>query len=604
MSAIVLQKVSHYLSLLQDPVCELEEKPEAGLGELRQPVPGLCPIALRAKFASGMDRGTMTTHRTSGPEAHATKSALTQQTETTLPLYQEILRGLPLGIVVLQLENPPDVRTFRIIDLNPAAVHLTGAIREDLCGRSLAEFPKLLETPFPMGCLEALQSREPRNLGEISYGDERIREGIYSVHVFPLPGNFMGVAFENVTERKRLEQALRKSEECFPLFVQGVQEYAIFSLDPLGNVVSWNNGAERLKGYRAEEILGKHFSAFYSPEDVASRKPEHVLDEAAQRGQSEEEGWRIRKDGSRFWACAVVTALRNSKGSLQGFAKVTWDMTERHGREETLVKAKELLELRVEQRTAVLARVNQELRIEIAERERAEKQFRASLDQLRALAARLQSVREEERTSIAREIHDELGQACTAIKMDLALIGRKATKRQTQLRAKVDSATRLVDEMIVTLRRIASDLRPRTLDDLGLGAALEWQAQEFESRAGIRCHVTLPQEPLVLDSERSTAIFRIFQESLTNVARHANATRVEACLQREADQLLFKVHDNGRGFDSMEAEARRSLGLVGMQERALLLSGELKVEGVPGAGTTLILRIPLPPSTLPRQDSP
>ncbi|OLD80874.1 MAG: hypothetical protein AUF67_10435 [Acidobacteria bacterium 13_1_20CM_58_21] len=394
---------------------------------------------------------------------------------------------------------------------------------------------------------------------------------------------------------------MRESEERFRLLVQAVQEYAIFQLDPLGHVVSWNSGAERLKGYRVEEILGRHFSVFYPPEDVTSGKPEQILAEAAQRGQSEVEGWRIRKDGSRFWASVVVTALRNAKGSLQGFAKVTRDMTERHGKDETLAKAKQLLELRAEQRNAVLVRVNQELRIEIAERERAEGQFKASLDQLRALAARLQSVREEERTSIAREIHDELGQACTAIKMDLALIGRKATKRQTQLRTKVDSAIRLVDEMIVTLRRIASELRPRTLDDLGLTAALEGHAQEFESRTGIRCHLSLPRESLALDSERSTAIFRIFQESLTNVARHAHATRVEARLEREADHVLFQVHDNGRGFDPGEAKARRSLGLVGMQERALLLNGELKVEGVPGAGTTMTVRIPLPPAPPPGQ---
>jgi signal transduction histidine kinase len=242
-------------------------------------------------------------------------------------------------------------------------------------------------------------------------------------------------------------------------------------------------------------------------------------------------------------------------------------------------------------------RVNQELRTEIAEHARAEEQLRASRDQLRALAARLQSVREEERTSIAREIHDELGQACTAIKMDLALIARKATKRQTRLRAKAASATQLVDGMIVTLRRIASDLRPRTLDDLGLTAALEWQAQEFESRAGIPCRVALPQEPLVLDAERSTAIFRIFRESLTNVARHAHATRVEAGLEMKDDQLIFRVHDNGRGFDPEEAKARRSLGLVGMRERALLLNGELNVEGVSGDGTTMTLRIPLPRTT-------
>src|SRR3989442_791911 len=386
----------------------------------------------------------MTTRRTSGPQGHAAKSALTQPAETTLPLYLEIVGGLPLGVVILRLENPQDARSFRIIDLNPVAALITGSTLEDLRGRTLAEFPKLLKTAIPGRCLDAFQAREPRNLGEISYGDARIRQGIYSVQVFPLSGGFMGVAFENVTDRKHAENALRESEQRFRLLIQGIQEYALFQLDPRGRVVSWNAGAERLKGYRAEEIIGKHFSLFYPREDVIRGTPEQNLEEAAQRGQS---------------------------------------------------------------------------------------------------------VHEEERTSIAREIHDELGQACTAIKMDLALIGRKTTKRQTRLRAKADSASRLVDDMIVTLRRIASELRPRTLDDLGLAAALESQAQEFEARTGIHCRVALPEEPLTLDDERSTAIFRIFQESLTNVARHAHATRVEARLERKADQLIFQVRDNGRGFD-------------------------------------------------------
>jgi signal transduction histidine kinase len=247
--------------------------------------------------------------------------------------------------------------------------------------------------------------------------------------------------------------------------------------------------------------------------------------------------------------------------------------------------------------------VNQELRVEIAERKRAEEQFTETLEQLRALTARIQRVREEERASIAREIHDELGQACTAIKMDLALIGRKITGRQTQLRAKIESSMRLVDDMIVTLRRIASDLRPRTLDDLGLAAALEWQGQEFEKRTGIHCRVALPPEPLNLDSERAIAIFRIFQESLTNVARHAQATSVEAHLEMEGDELIFSVHDNGKGFDAQQAKARKSLGLVGMQERAHLLNGEVSIQGTPGSGTTLILRIPVLAPAQPRQDS-
>jgi PAS domain S-box-containing protein len=447
---------------------------------------------------------------------------------------------------------------------------------------------------MPSQWLAALRSGKALNLGDISYGDDLIRKGVYSVRVFPLSSNFLGVAFEDVTDRKLAEQILRDSEERFRLLVQGVQEYAIFQLDPMGHVVSWNAGAERLKGYGSEEVIGKHFSVFYPQEDQMNDKAQGLLAKAARYGQSEDEGWRIRKDGSRFWANVVITALRDPKENLLGFAKFTRDTTEKRDKEEALTKAKELLELRVEQRTAVLTRVNNELRTEIADREHAEEQLRRSLGQLRALASRLQSVREEERTAIAREIHDELGQACTAIKMDLALIGRRLTKKQTQLRAKVDSSVQLVDSTIVTLRRIASELRPRTLDDLGLQAALESQAQEFESRTGIRCSVTLPLEPLTLDGDRSTAIFRIFQESLTNVARHAHATRVEARLERENDRLIFQVFDNGSGFDPEEAKVRKSLGLVGMQERALLLNGDLRIEGMPGAGTTLTLTIPLP----------
>ena len=510
---------------------------------------------------------------------------------------------MPVGMLVLHLDDPGDPKTFRIVDINPAAASLTGATLEDLRGRTLADFPRLLETAFPVSCLEALRDRQPRNLGEITYGDERIREGIYALQVFPLSEEFLGVVFDNVTDRRRSERALRESEERFRLLIQGVQEYAIFQLDPMGNVASWNAGALRLTGYHAEEIIGKHFSVLYPREDVLDGKPERTLAEAVRRGQSEDEGWRVRKDGSRFWANVLVTALRDAQGNLRGFAKLTRDMTERREREEALTRAKELLELRVEQRAAVLTRVNEELREEIAERKRTEEQFKETLDQLRALAARLQSVREEERASIAREIHDELGQACTAIKMDLALIGRKITKRQTPLRAKIESSISIVDDMIVTLRRIASDLRPRTLDDLGLAAALEWQGQEFETRTGIQCRVSLPPEPLNLDAEQSTAIFRIFQESLTNVARHAEATTVEARLEIEDDQLIFRVHDNGKGFEPQKAKAKKSLGLVGMQERAHLLKGEVSVEGIPGSGTTMTLRIPWLPSALPRQDS-
>ena len=536
----------------------------------------------------------MNTRRSAGAEAQDKRSVLSFPEQTVLGLYPQLLRGLPVGVILLLLEEPSDVKTFRIVDANPAAAEITGSTVAKLVGRTLADFPKLLETPIPARDLAALRSGKTIDLGEFSYGDDHIREGIYSVRVFPLSRDFLGVTIEKIANRTAAERALRESDERLRLLIHGVQEYAIFQLDPAGIVVSWNAGAARMKGYTPEEIIGKHFSVFYREEDAMNNKPQHNLVEAAQRGQSEDEGWRVRKDRSLFWANVIITALRDPKGKLLGYAKLTRDMTERHQRVEALRKANEELELRVVRRTTVLSRVNQELRKEITERRFAEEKLRTSLEQLRALAARLQSVREEERTHVAREIHDALGQACTAIKMDLALIGRRATPEQTQLRAKVNSAMQLTDDMIVTLRRIASELRPRMLDDLGLSAALESQAQEFENRTGIRCTVILPSKPLTLDEDRSTAVFRIFQESLTNVTRHAQATRVEAVLSVENGQLIFKVGDNGRGIDPKEVRGRKSLGLVGMQERALMLNGELDISGVPGLGTTLTLRIPLP----------
>ena len=536
----------------------------------------------------------MNTRRSAGAEAQDKRSVLSFPEQTVFGLYPQLLRGLPVGVILLLLEEPSDVKTFRIVDANPAAAEITGSTVAKLVGRTLADFPKLLETPIPARGLAALRSGKTIDLGEFSYGDDHIREGIYSVRVFPLSRDFLGVTIEKIVNRTAAERVLRESDERLRLLIHGVQEYAIFQLDPAGIVVSWNAGAARMKGYTPEEIIGKHFSVFYREEDAMNNKPQHNLVEAAQRGQSEDEGWRVRKDRSLFWANVIITALRDPKGKLLGYAKLTRDMTERHQRVEALRKANEELELRVVRRTTVLSRVNQELRKEITERRFAEEKLRTSLEQLRALAARLQSVREEERTHVAREIHDALGQACTAIKMDLALIGRRASPEQTQLRAKVNSAMQLTDDMIVTLRRIASELRPRMLDDLGLSAALESQAQEFETRTGVPCTVILPREPLTLDEDRSTAVFRIFQESLTNVTRHAQATRVEAVLSVENSQLIFKVCDNGRGIGPEEVKGRKSLGLVGMQERALMLNGELDITGVPGLGTTLTLRIPLP----------
>ncbi|HWA25826.1 MAG TPA: histidine kinase [Lacunisphaera sp.] len=228
-----------------------------------------------------------------------------------------------------------------------------------------------------------------------------------------------------------------------------------------------------------------------------------------------------------------------------------------------------------------------------AERRRAEERLRESHEQLRALSVYLQYVREEERTRIAREVHDELGQALTGLKLDLAWLAGRLPRSQRPLLEKIETMSGHVDETIQSVRRIATELRPGILDDLGLVAALEWQANEFQSRTGIECHVTSTLQDTMLDADLNTAFFRIFQETLTNIMRHAGATRVDVHSTQEGGALVLTVRDNGRGILPGEIKDRRSIGLVGMEERAALLGGEFAITGEPGRGTLVTVRIPL-----------
>jgi PAS domain S-box-containing protein len=229
---------------------------------------------------------------------------------------------------------------------------------------------------------------------------------------------------------------------------------------------------------------------------------------------------------------------------------------------------------------------------DLSETKRAEQELRASGEQLRNLTAHLQSVREDERARISREVHDELGQSLTAVKMDLAWLAGRLPQRDGPMLKRIRSTQQLADSIIQSIRRISTELRPAVLD-LGLAAAVEWQVQEFEARSGIRCKVRLLTRQVVA-SNASTAMFRIFQETLTNVARHAKATRAEVVLQKQRDRLVLLIHDNGRGFDQADPSLSKSLGLLGMRERAAILGGRVSISSAPGKGTTVTAWIPLP----------
>ncbi len=247
-----------------------------------------------------------------------------------------------------------------------------------------------------------------------------------------------------------------------------------------------------------------------------------------------------------------------------------------------------------------LARLSPAIRKAIESRKMQKEKFLSEVAmqdlnrQLRTLTAHLQDVREKEQARIAREIHDELGQMLTAIKMDISSAGKKIGKSEGDARNHLTNALSLVDDTIKSVRKIASELRPSVLDDLGLEAALDWQSQEFEKHnPDIQCLFYSSVHDLNIDKNTATALYRIFQESLTNVARHSGATKVRSELSYIENKLVLTVIDNGKGFDPEKTKDKKSLGLVVMKERILMIDGDLTIESEPGKGTKIIASVNL-----------
>ena len=354
-----------------------------------------------------------------------------------------------------------------------------------------------------------------------------------------------------ITARKRAEEALRTSEERFS---------KIFNLSPFrmgilrirdGVVLEVNDSWVKDTGFSREEIINRPIFAL-SPQmgDGLSEKIREVL--AARKPVTDLEVSFTTKDGQETFATtsAVLIDLDNEPCYLWAANDITL-------------------------------------------RKRAE-------DALRALSARLRSAREEEGTRIAREIHDELGGALTGLKWDLEKIDRTLNSgsngsRTTEVHKRIGTMTTLIETTINTVRRIASELRPGVLDDLGLVAAIEWQVQMFQARTGIHCHwITKVNEIEVeLNREKATAVFRILQEILTNVLRHARASNLYIKLSDTKEYFEMEVRDDGQGITESQRINSRSLGLLGMKERALLVGGEVNISGEEGVGTTVVVRVPL-----------
>ena len=370
------------------------------------------------------------------------------------------------------------------------------------------------------------------------------------------------------------ELALRRSEQRFQLLVEAVRDYAIFMLDPEGHVATWNRGAERIKGYKASDIIGSHFSRFYPEEDLRAGKPQWELKVAAKEGRFEDEGWRVRKDGSRFWANVIITAVHDETGKLIGFGKVTRDSTERMQAQRALQR-------------------------EIAEKQQAEMRLRESEKSLRDLSLHLLRTQDEERRRIGRDLHDSLGQSLAVLKMKLdSLVSVVGKRTDDEAADDVAQCIRLTEDSIKELRTVSYLLYPPMLEEMGLKSAIPWYLDGFSARSGIKTTLEVASDFTRLPRGAELALFRVFQESLTNVHRHSGSPTAEVRLFLKGGMGVLEVRDRGKGLppglleeSSQDWMGQLGVGLRGMNERMRQLGGTLELTSTK-EGTTVRAMVP------------
>lgn len=393
-----------------------------------------------------------------------------------------------------------------------------------------------------------------------------------------------------IADRKRIEDAQKASEVRYRRLFETAKDGILILDADTGRITDANPYLQKLLGYSLDELLGKTLWEIGPFRDIAASR--NAFRKLQRKEYIRYENLPLETKGGHRKHVEFVSNVYRENGTRVIQCNIR-DITARHQAEEALADFSKELERRVEERTDELLTANRLLKKMLDEGKRAEEEIRKSRERLRNLSDHLQSLLEEERTRISREIHDELGQALTALKMDLSLTRRSLLSGgHAEHSAKVHEIERAVNRIIRTVRKIATDLRPGILDELGVAAALEWMAKDFQNRTGIGCKVAIRGVDKISDTARATAIFRIVQEALTNVMRHAAASRVNMCLMKKDQTLVVEVRDNGIGIPEGRITGSKSLGLIGIRERVRILGGEAVIRGKRGGGT--LVRVTLP----------
>ncbi|MGD0802367.1 MAG: PAS domain S-box protein [Terracidiphilus sp.] len=446
----------------------------------------------------------------------------------------------------------------RVTFFNPVAAALTGWPAEEALGQPIGKVLNLINEKSGMSTdnevARVLTEKQvitmANHVGLITRDGREISVEHSAAPILAGKGKVIGVVlvFRDVAERRREQIATAEQASLIEL----TQDSALV-IDMEGKILFWSRGAEAMLGYTKAQAVGN-----ISHDLLRTEFPQPLTEIRAELLRTGHwEGYLVKtaQDGRRIVVSGRWALQWSKRGQAPRILEINSDITERKRGEESLVLQRE---------------------------------------QLRALAERLQWVREEDRKRVARDLHDQIGQILTAIKMDMTWIIRHLPESETAVLARLTESIQLINDGVKSVRTICSGLRPGVLDDLGLAAAIEWQASDFASRNSILCQVSVPPVDLHLDGDRATATFRIFQECLTNVIRHAQAKSVRIDLCQEDENILLVVEDDGIGFsESGRSNSVGSLGLLGMKERAQFCGGDVQISSSPGNGTTVTVRVPL-----------
>ena len=460
--------------------------------------------------------------------------------------YKELIEQASDGIFISNKEG-------KYIDVNSSACRMLGYSKEELLKMSGSDI-----LYYPEDISNLYKSYEALKAGKSYIRETTLRRKdntaleVESNSKMISDGRFIGIV-RDLTERKKVAEEILNSKRQFQNLVENIT--GVYWVNDLESheTLYISPSYETIWGTKCEDLL-ENPAAFIDsihPDDKV--QVFEVYKTLAQTLKANLSYRIIRPDGETRWISALINVVPDPKGK-----KIEYGYAE-----------------------------------DITERIKAAEEIRANSELLRELYSYQQNIREEERTHIAREIHDELGQQLTGLKMDLFWINRRLHSTDHAINDKLITTLALIDTTIDTVRKIATELRPSILDDLGLVAALDWQSDEFEKRSNIKVEFTSNLNETLILPDISTALFRIYQELLTNVARHSKAGKVVASVSQDDNKLYLKVEDNGQGFDLNNILSKKTLGLRGIKERTSLIGGTYEIKSSPGCGTSVLISVPL-----------